>query len=492
METLMIAIIEDEEAHYSLMERALLKHFAGISIRHFPDAETFLDEFEHLDPDLIVTDYLMPGMNGVQFLEAIRQHKRDVPVIMTTGQGDENIAVQAMKLGVMDYVVKSSDFFSRLPAVVERVLREAGLRESLLEAEAALRASEERYRGIIENAPTAYFRVGRDGTWQYVNPQWERMHGYSLDEIVGKPFEITQPEEALEEARENMRRALSGEAVTGEFEWLRKDGSQGYHTFSIQPVYEGGEIVAVEGFINDITQRRRAEKQIRDLSHQLIKAQEIERLKISRDLHDKLAQELSTLKISLDTLFDDLPDAPAEKKERIVELSKMAQEIIMAVRNLAYDLRPAELDQLGLIRALVQYCEDFSARTGIDVAFSSAGIDEIKLDFDTEIALYRLIQEGLNNVRKHAHADNAVVKIVESFPHIILRIEDDGKGFDVRDRLEQASVERRMGVRSMEERVALLNGVMKIESRPGQGTRIIIEVPYAERTGDGKEDPPDC
>ena len=129
------------------------------------------------------------------------------------------------------------------------------------QTEGALRASEERFRRILENAPFGYYRVGKDGLWQYVNSVWERMHGLSYEEVVGKSFEITQPEDAVEQARENVRRALAGETITGEFSRLRKDGTIEYHSFNIQPVYHHDEIVAIEGFISDITkQKKLAEK----------------------------------------------------------------------------------------------------------------------------------------------------------------------------------------------------------------------------------------
>jgi signal transduction histidine kinase len=145
---------------------------------------------------------------------------------------------------------------------------------------------------------------------------------------------------------------------------------------------------------------------------------------------------------------------------------------------LAYYLRPSFLDDLGIVEALSQYCEDFSENNGLNVDFSAVGMEDVKLDFDTEINLYRLIQEGLNNINKHAEARNSAIRLIAAFPNIILRIEDDGRGFDVRERLALAQLEKRMGLRSMEERVNLLGGKMKIHSQPSRGTRIFIEVPF--------------
>jgi signal transduction histidine kinase len=148
---------------------------------------------------------------------------------------------------------------------------------------------------------------------------------------------------------------------------------------------------------------------------------------------------------------------------------------------MAYDLHPPGLDQLGLIRTVYQYCEEFAEKNRIKINFFAAGMDDLSLAFDTEINLYRIIQEALWNIKKHADAVSVTLKIVASFPYIILRIEDDGKGFDINERMVSAVKEKRLGLRSMEERVGLLNGKMKIQSRPTEGTKICIEVPYKEQ-----------
>jgi signal transduction histidine kinase len=145
------------------------------------------------------------------------------------------------------------------------------------------------------------------------------------------------------------------------------------------------------------------------------------------------------------------------------------------------------LDQLGLVQTVYQYCEDFSEKYGLNVDFFSAGMDDLKLDFDTEINIYRLIQEGLNNIKKHADASRVTIRLVASFPNIILRIEDDGKGFDVEGRLLRASKEKRMGIGSMVERASLLNGNLRIQSRLMEGTKILVEIPYGEKKNDSKE-----
>jgi signal transduction histidine kinase len=145
------------------------------------------------------------------------------------------------------------------------------------------------------------------------------------------------------------------------------------------------------------------------------------------------------------------------------------------------------LDDMGLVQTIFQYCEEFSERTGLEIEFSCAGLEATELDSDTEINVYRLIQEGLNNIKKHAEARRAAVKLVRAFPNIILRIEDDGRGFDVHARRMASPNEKRMGLQSMEERVHLLQGKMEIQSRPMQGTKIIIRIPSKEAKRDPQE-----
>ncbi len=229
-----------------------------------------------------------------------------------------------------------------------------------------------------------------------------------------------------------------------------------------------------------IIERQQAEEQIHILTQELIKAQEAERQKISRDLHDKVAQDLSTLKMGFELLFNDETALPSGWKQKVSETSRALQSTIRAVRDLAYDLRPPGLDDIGIIPALSMFCEEFTEKSGVKVDFQSAGMKNLQLDSDSEINLYRLVQEGLNNIRKHADAKEATIKLFGASPNIILRIEDGGKGFDREVWARTKDSEKRMGLRSMQERVSLLHGKMRIRSRPKEGTQIFIKIPYQE------------
>jgi len=204
-------------------------------------------------------------------------------------------------------------------------------------------------------------------------------------------------------------------------------------------------------------------------------------MRLSHDLHDHLAQDLSAIKIGCELLFDDLPEISPIIRERFLKLSKMLQEAIITVRDLTYNLRPPLLDQFGLAQTLFQYCEDFGEKNRITIDFKTAGMEGLRLDFNTEINLYRLVQESLNNVKKHAAASRVIIRLVISFPNIILRVEDNGKGFNVREKMGNAISGKHLGIQGMKERTGLLNGKINIRSNPGEGTKIFIEMPWKEK-----------
>jgi signal transduction histidine kinase len=227
-----------------------------------------------------------------------------------------------------------------------------------------------------------------------------------------------------------------------------------------------------------LEERNIAYSALQAVSQELIKAQEHERLRIARDLHDRVAQDLSALKISMDTLFDGRVGIDPSLRHKMAALCGILGHSINALREIAYNLRPPMLDQLGLRSAIFQYGQDFAAKSGVEVDFSSAGMNELSLSPDVEINLFRLVQEALANVQKHAQASEVTIRLVASFPNVVLRIEDDGIGFNVSERMAAALCEKRMGLKSMQERVSLMSGTMKLKSLPDKGTRLVFKIPY--------------
>ena len=346
----------------------------------------------------------------------------------------------------------------------------------------ALRESEKRYRNLFNSIPIGLYRTTPEGSILDVNP--------TMLEILGYPDQDTLLQtKSLEtyiypEDRKQFQSLLGEKGFVHDFtvQLCRHDGRSIWVTINATIVHDtAGQMIYYEGAMADISDRKESEERIRKLSQQLIQAQEDERQMISRELHDTVAQDLSVAKMACDLICNELLNDRPPEAQRIKEISGTLQKTISGVRNMAYDLRPPGLEKLGLVETIYRFCEDFTQMWGLPVDFQSAGLKNLKLDYGIQINLYRLVQEGLTNIRKHAAAGRAKVKLAAAFPNIILRVEDNGRGFDVQERATSAGQEKRMGLHSMQERVTILNGEMKLKSKPGQGTKVSIKLPFAEK-----------
>lgn len=218
-------------------------------------------------------------------------------------------------------------------------------------------------------------------------------------------------------------------------------------------------------------------RQVQELTQRLILAGEAERERLSRDLHDSVAQTLWYAKMAAENGSRTGTEHPEPG-----ELVELLDKAIGEVRMIAYGLRPPELDKLGFVKAISQCCKDFSDKTGIFLDFEAHGADNVRLSSVIEVNLYRVLQEALNNIQQHARASKVRVRLAGSFPWVILRVEDNGRGFDI-DRERDAS-DGHMGLRNMEERMRLLGGTMRVRSAPGAGTRLVFEVPQPKENPD--------
>lgn len=225
-----------------------------------------------------------------------------------------------------------------------------------------------------------------------------------------------------------------------------------------------------------VAERVQSEQARRQLLQQLVTAQEEERRHIARELHDQLAQDLTGLILGLKALQDSAP-AGGPSAERIAQLQAVAMGIGREVRDLAVRLRPSVLDDLGLALALSNDVEQWSARANVGVDLHTSGLDGERLPLAVETTLYRLVQEALTNVLKHAHASEVSVIIERNANEVRLIIEDDGGGFSAPVMAGGTDDRPRLGLLGMQERVALLNGTLTVESAPGSGTTIFARLP---------------
>ncbi len=378
----------------------------------------------------------------------------------------------------------------------EKLLGFRGVNRDITErkrAEKALEKSEERLALVLQATTDGIWDWDIIGKEAYFSPRFREMLGFEEDVDIVYPFDAWA-ERIHPDHYDNRTYKLQetlDEKAPYNIDYLIKDKTGEYRWYNVRGMAlfdEKGNAFRIVGSIRDIHDRMEKEEHIRALTQQLIKAEEIERQRISRELHDHVAQDLAASKMACGLVLNPEQALADDVRQNISRISNMLDEAIAAVRDLAYNLRPQDIEELGLIQSVFQYCEDFSEKSGVDVDFHYTGVDSLRLSLEAEINIFRLIQEGLNNVWRHASAGRATIRLVGASPNIILRIEDNGKGFDVEKRLVSAMAEKRMGLRNMEERAILLQGQMNIYSKPKVGTIISFKFPYKENRDGSQED----
>jgi signal transduction histidine kinase len=222
-------------------------------------------------------------------------------------------------------------------------------------------------------------------------------------------------------------------------------------------------------------QVRMGNEQLHALSHRLMEVQETERMHLSRELHDESGQALAGLMMNLGLLERDA-ESPELVRSHATELKQIASAVLENLHSLAVNLRPASLDHLGLVTALQQYIQEFNRQYHLDVQFEAVGIDETRLPVELESALFRIVQESLTNVALHAHASQVDVLLNRRNGIVVLMVEDNGIGFNPNQPVDEA----RLGLFGMRERVEMLSGKLIVESAPGKGTVILVEVPFGD------------
>ena len=221
---------------------------------------------------------------------------------------------------------------------------------------------------------------------------------------------------------------------------------------------------------------KKHEQDLQMLSSQIIKAQEEERKRISRELHDEASQALIAAKINLDVIKKSLPSSLEDVTARLVETSSILVRTLENLRRLSYDLRPSMLDDLGLIPTLRWYAESYAKRLGIPINFKIAPPDK-RLDFEIETVIYRIVQEALTNIAKYAQAKEINISLEKKGSRLITMVEDDGKGFKLKRSVSGENYSQGSGILGMKERVYNLGGTFHIESKQGRGTKLLVEIP---------------
>ena len=339
-------------------------------------------------------------------------------------------------------------------------------------AEVALRESEERYRELFENARDAVYVHDLEGTYIRVNRATEELSGYKREEIVGRNFADFVAAEHVRFVRKSFYARLAEQGETAfEVDVIAKDGRRVPVEVRSRAIYENGVMVGVQGTARDITERKLAQDALQMFSRQLIEAQEDERRRIARELHDQIGQILTAIKMNLYSVQDVLQTT--ETSSYLKDNIEAVDEALRLVRDLSIDLRPPVLDDFGLVSALYWYVDRYTKRTGLEVDVVIELPDQNqRFSRDLETACFRIAQEALTNIVRHAQATHVVLQLVKDGNVLLLSIRDDGVGFDLESLRKRAPRAATLGLISMQERAHAAGGNIEIESSISNGTEI--------------------
>lgn len=358
-------------------------------------------------------------------------------------------------------------------------------------ANEALRASEARYRRLLETSYEGIWTLDAAGRTDFLNSRGTQILDFPLEEIIGLSAQSLIVPEDLPRWQAMLETQKHGGGGEGEFQLMRRDGNIIFVQVSCSPIRSAeGVHQGLLCMFSEITDRKRAEAERTELIRRMVTVQEEERRRISRELHDEMGQYLTALILGLDAVEAEiLESSPIHVQIR--RLQQFSRQVGQDVHRIAWELRPTALDDLGLEAALQNYVEEWSERVEIVADFHCIRPDRRRLPPEIETTLYRAAQEALNNVAKHAHAERVSLILECQADYINLIVEDNGVG--IAEQTPDALGRRHpsMGLVGIQERVGMVGGVFTLESTSGQGTTLFLRIPltaHAEKSDEESRD----
>ncbi len=435
-------------------------------------------------PDCILLDYQLPDLTGLEFLERLnRGAAKAVPVMMLTGADNATVAAESIRRGALDYIVKDSErrYLALLPAAIERMLREQRLINEKRQIEAKFRTLVEQIQAITYTAS-----AGANAALRYISPQI-RLLGFTPAEWLARP-ELHLQQLHADDREEAMRAIaasrLHGSALRLEYRMHARDGSILWLRDEAEAVLDAGPEPVIQGILVDITSHKLAEaslRQTRDALRELAAHQETiredERKRIAREVHDELGGLLSGIRAYISVSVERASSAGAVPDPLLVDAAALAKDAMDAVRRVITDLRPSVLDQLGIWAALEWYTDQIAQRSGISCLCEiDAALAACELDAERSTMLFRIVQEALTNVVRHAQASQVSVRAVCGDGQLALTVQDNGVGIDTSKLAGGAS----WGVLGMMERARHFGGELQVSGVHGAGTTLRLLLPWED------------
>lgn len=481
-----ILIVDDLKENLLYLEVLLSSMDVNIiSALSGPEA---LRKVDGLDLALAIIDVRMPLMNGYELAVRLNENRKEnqVPLIFLTANYISDIDVsKGYNSGAVDYIIKPVDnlillskirvfieLFYNKQLIIDSTKKLKIASEKLVKANEALRISEEKYRSYIRNAPDGVFVVNDEWTFTVVNEAFSNVMGMSKEEITGQPFSNFFQSPLKDDIMEFFSDSKQGGTFRIDYRYKGDNEDVRWLSIEVVKLPEGSYL----GFSKNITQRVQAEHKLKDslaqlhnLTQYIEKVREEERMSISRELHDDIGQALTAIKIDLSSVRQRIGDP--EINQKLKDVMAHITETIKTVQQITSQLRPQIIDDLGIDAAIEWYAREFARRNNMELDLDiEPGIPLLP---DTSKILYRIMQESLTNIARHANANRVLIKLFTSGETVNLQISDNGSGISE----EQINSKRSFGIISMSERAASIGGKFNIQPDKPSGTVIKISVP---------------
>ena len=467
-----VLLVDDDPALLEVLSDIL--EVEGIKPIPARSGAAALVSIEQQEIDVALIDIKLKISSGLDVLREIKERSPEIECIMLTGDVSQATAIAAVNLGAYSYLRKPYEV-DQLLVTILRAAEKRAVAQKLL-------ASEARFRSLIENSADLICIMNPDATPRYVSPSIKLLLGYPSEEIdletsLGKYIHRDDHPVASDTFRQCMQNADSAPASL-QLRVLHKDGNWRTLEGTARNLLNDPAIEGIIVIVHDITVRMRAEEaleQSREQLHALTAywqtAIEAERTHIAREIHDEFGQSMTALKMDLSWLARHLPEGD-KKAERLKGMNTLVDESISLMRRIATELRPNLLDDLGLNAALDWQAREFSRRTGIPCKLNLPEQD-LGLGPALRTSLFRIFQETLTNVSRHAQATGVTVNFASEGQALTLTIRDNGRGITEQEKKDP----RALGLLGLNERAAQWGGETVIRGVPGKGTSVTVRIP---------------
>lgn len=479
---LRVLLVEDSPDDAELILFELQAAGFDVASRRTETPEETRDALLTAEWDLMLSDYNLPVFSAQEALETLKESGKDIPFIIVSGCVGDEAAVAMMKAGAEDFVIKGS--YARLAPAVNRALLEAEIRRRYRHTQEDLRRNEAQLRALAANIPGMVFQLEFvDGDYRYTYASEGTRALLGLEPESVKQDARLLLDAIVAEDRVSYRRALETSATgLGTLDWegrVQAGAAAPVKWLSIKAGARSADgRVVWDGVATDISavkaaeqRARTSEEDFRRLSVHVETVKEKERARIAREIHDDLGGTLTAIKIDLMSLANRLTRRSAALREKVAGIDRLVDLAIQSSVRLAADLRPGALD-CGIVAAIQWQARDFESRTGIRCTVDAED-EDIALAPDIALPLFRIFQEALTNVSKHARATAVRITLAAHDDCLLLAVHDNGRGIAEADRHKPAS----FGLRGILERMRDLGGEAEIRAADGGGTIVSVKLP---------------